>query len=151
MQGTGARSLIWEDPSCHGAIKSMHHKYWACALEPGGHRHWSPCTLELMLCNKRRHRNEEPVHCNWRSPCSPQPEKDPHSNKDLAQPKINNLKKHCQKHSQKHSSVGEGEGGVIWENSIETYISPYVKQMTSASLMCDAGHLKPVLWDNMEE
>ena len=23
--------------------------------------------------------------------------------------------------------VGEGEGGMIWENSIETYILPYVK------------------------
>ena len=24
-------------------------------------------------------------------------------------------------------SVGDGEGGIIWENSIETYILPYVK------------------------
>ena len=24
-------------------------------------------------------------------------------------------------------SVGEGKGGMIWENSIETYILPYVK------------------------
>ena len=24
-------------------------------------------------------------------------------------------------------SVGEGEGGMIWENSIQTYILPYVK------------------------
>ena len=24
-------------------------------------------------------------------------------------------------------SVGEDEGGMIWENSIETYILPYVK------------------------
>ena len=24
-------------------------------------------------------------------------------------------------------SVGEGEGGVIWENNIETYTLPYVK------------------------
>ena len=27
-------------------------------------------------------------------------------------------------------SVGESEGGMIWENSIETYILPYVKEMT---------------------
>ena len=27
---------------------------------------------------------------------------------------------------------------------------PYVKQMTSASLMHDVGHSKPVLWDNPE-
>ena len=28
-------------------------------------------------------------------------------------------------------SVGEGEDGMIWENSIETYILSYVKQITS--------------------
>ena len=36
-------------------------------------------------------------------------------------------------------SVGEGEGGMILENSIEICISPYVKQMTSASSMHEAG------------
>ena len=45
-------------------------------------------------------------------------------------------------------SVGGGEGGMIWEKSIETCILPYVKQMTSTSLMHEAGH--PVLWDNPE-
>ena len=30
-------------------------------------------------------------------------------------------------------SVGEGEGGMIWENSTETCTLPCVKQMTSAS------------------
>ena len=33
MQGTWVRSLVWEDPTCHGATKPMHHNYWACALE----------------------------------------------------------------------------------------------------------------------
>ena len=47
-------------------------------------------------------------------------------------------------------SVGEGEGGMIWENSIETCILPYVKQMTSASLIHEAEHSKPVLWANSE-
>ena len=46
--------------------------------------------------------------------------------------------------------VGEGKGDMIWENSIETRILPYVKQMTSASFMHEAGHPKPVLWDNAE-
>ena len=32
-------------------------------------------------------------------------------------------------------SVGEGKGGMIWENSIETYILPYVKETTSPGLM----------------
>ena len=46
--------------------------------------------------------------------------------------------------------VGEGEGGMIWENSTEACILPCVKQMTSASLMHEAGHSKLVLWDNPE-
>ena len=36
------------------------------------------------------------------------------------------------------------------ENSIATCILPYVKWLTSASLMHEAGHSKPVLWDNPE-
>ena len=37
---------------------------------------------------------------------------------------------------------------MIWENSIETGILPYVNKMTSASLMHVAEHPKLVLWDN---
>ena len=44
----------------------------------------------------------------------------------------------------------EGEGGMIWENSIATCVLPYVKQMTSASSLHEAGHPKPVLWDSPE-
>ena len=47
-------------------------------------------------------------------------------------------------------SVGEGEGGMIWENSTETCILPYVKQMTSPSSMHEIGHFKLVYWDNPE-
>ena len=48
-------------------------------------------------------------------------------------------------------SVGEGEGGMIQENNIEICILPYVKQMTSPSLMHETGHSNPVHWDNPEE
>ena len=47
--------------------------------------------------------------------------------------------------------VGKGEGGMIWENSIETYTLPYIKQIASGSLMYDTGNPKPVLWDNLQE
>ena len=46
--------------------------------------------------------------------------------------------------------VGEGEGRMIYENSIEICILPYVKQMMGANSMHEAGHSKPVLWDNPE-
>ena len=45
-------------------------------------------------------------------------------------------------------SVGEGKGGMIWENSTETCILPYMKQITSPSLMHETGHSKLVHWDN---
>ena len=47
-------------------------------------------------------------------------------------------------------SVGEGESGIIGENSIETYTLLSVKQLTSESLIHEAGHSKPMLWDNLE-
>ena len=47
-------------------------------------------------------------------------------------------------------SVEEGEGLKIWENCIETYTWPYVKQITSVSSMHEAGHTKLVLCDSLE-
>ena len=44
----------------------------------------------------------------------------------------------------------EGEGGMLWENSIETYTLPYVKQIAIGNLMCDAEHPQLVLSDNLE-
>ena len=34
-------------------------------------------------------------------------------------------------------SVGEGEGGEIWENGIETFILSYVKRIASPGSMYD--------------
>ena len=48
-------------------------------------------------------------------------------------------------------SVGEGKGGMIWENSTETCILPYMKQITSPSLMHETGHSKQVHWDNQRD
>ena len=47
-------------------------------------------------------------------------------------------------------SVGEGEGGMIWENSIETCILPYVKQIASPGSMHEPGHSGLVHWDDPE-
>ena len=37
----------------------------------------------------------------------------------------------------KMDSVGEGEGGMIWENGIETCIISYLKRIASPGLMHD--------------
>ena len=47
-------------------------------------------------------------------------------------------------------SVGEEEGGMIWENGIETCIISYKKQIVSFSLMQDTGCLGLVHWDDLE-
>ena len=47
-------------------------------------------------------------------------------------------------------SVGEGEGGVIWENGIETCIISYKKRITSLDSMQDTGCLGLVHWDDPE-
>ena len=46
--------------------------------------------------------------------------------------------------------VGEGEGGVIWDNSIETCILPSVKQITNTNLIHESGHPNLLLKDNPE-
>ena len=46
--------------------------------------------------------------------------------------------------------MGEGEGGMIWENGIETCIISYKKQIASLGSMQDTGCLGLVHWDDPE-
>ena len=46
--------------------------------------------------------------------------------------------------------MGEGEGGMIWENGIETCILSYVKQISSPGSMLDTGRSGLVHWDDPE-
>ena len=47
-------------------------------------------------------------------------------------------------------SVGEGEGGIIWENDTETCIISYKKRIASLGSMQDTGCLGLVHWDDPE-
>ena len=47
-------------------------------------------------------------------------------------------------------SVGEGKGGMIWENGIETCIISYMKRITSPGSMHDTGCSGLVHWDDPE-
>ena len=47
-------------------------------------------------------------------------------------------------------SVGEGEGGMIWENGIEICIISYMKRFASPDSMHDTGCLRLVYWDDPE-
>ena len=46
--------------------------------------------------------------------------------------------------------MGEGEGGMIWDNGIETCIISYMKQIASLGSMQGAGCLGLVHWDDPE-
>ena len=48
------------------------------------------------------------------------------------------------------NSVGEGEGGMIWKNGIETCILSYVKQIASPGSMHKTGCSVLVHWDDPE-
>ena len=76
-QGTQVQSLLWEESTCWGTAEPMHN-YWACALELASYDYWAhvfhllslcaqllkPTLLEPVICNKRSHRNEKPMHGN---------------------------------------------------------------------------------------
>ena len=47
-------------------------------------------------------------------------------------------------------TLGEGEGGMIWEDGIETCIISYVKRITSPGSMHDTGCSGLVHWDDPE-
>ena len=46
--------------------------------------------------------------------------------------------------------MGEGKGGMIWENGIETCILSYVKRIASPGSMHDTGCSGLVHWDDPE-
>ena len=46
--------------------------------------------------------------------------------------------------------MGEGEGGMIWENGIEICIISCMKRVASPGSMHDTGCLGLVQWDNPE-
>ena len=58
--------------------------------------------------------------------------------------------KRCRCIEQSLDSVGEGEGGMLWENGIETCIISYKKRIASPGSMQDTGCLGLVHWDDPE-
>ena len=47
-------------------------------------------------------------------------------------------------------TLGEGKGGMIWENGIETFILSYMKWIASPGLMHETGRSGPEHWDDLE-
>ena len=99
-QEAGVWSRIWEHLTYRGASKPVCYNCWACAPEPAGHNswahmpnYWSSRTLETLLCNKRSHHNEKPMHQNESSLPSLQLEKSPCSTEDPEQPEIKEKRK----------------------------------------------------------
>ena len=87
------RFNLWSRKISHASEQASPYatNYWACALEPRSHNHWSLCAPEPMLLNKRSLCNQKPVYGKRSGPCSPQADKSLCRNEDSAQPKINKL------------------------------------------------------------
>ena len=52
--------------------------------------------------------------------------------------------------NERAGTVGEGEGGMIWENGIETCTLSYVKWIASPDSMHETGCSGLVRWDDPE-
>ena len=65
---------------------------WSGNWDPtclGSNSYWSPYALESVLCNKRSHHNEKPVHHSWRVALTQRNWRKPmQSNQDPVWPKI---------------------------------------------------------------
>ena len=122
MQETWVPFLVWEDPAYLRETKPVCHSYWACALEPTSSAYWSLCPLEPVLCSKRSHCSEKPVH--W--------------NKDPAQPKINT----CNFFSNMNF-VRDKEARITHVHKWQ----PYPFQGSSWSSCCSSSRADPtILW-----
>ena len=71
VRSTWVQSLVQKDSTCFRSTKPMHHNYWACTQQPGSCNYWAhvlqllkASCLEPVLCNKRNHCNEKPMHAN---------------------------------------------------------------------------------------
>ena len=64
-QETQVPSLIWDDPTCRRATESVHHNYWACALEPRSHAATTETPVPQSLCSAARETTpmRSPTHC----------------------------------------------------------------------------------------
>ena len=71
MQGTWVQSLVQEDPTCRGATKSVHHSYWACALEPMNPQLLNPCATATEACAPRARAPQQEKPPQWEA-CTPQ-------------------------------------------------------------------------------
>ena len=101
MQETQVQSLIWEDPTFHAATKPMGRDHQACALEPGSRNYWAPVPWLLKPVRPKAHVPQQEKAPQWEvyvlqlesSPNSSQLVKSPCSNKNTAQPKVDNFQK----------------------------------------------------------
>ena len=81
VPGWGRSHMSW-------ATKPVCHDCWACALEPGNHSHWAQgLQLAKSVCPRARVPQQKKPP--WWEAWAPQPERNPSSKKDPAQPEIN--------------------------------------------------------------
>ena len=128
MQGTRVPSLVWEDSTCRGAAKPVHHDCWAHAL-------WSLCfttckvtAVEAPQLGRRLHlqRRERACMQQWRP----------------GRPQMSSFKKRKERHS---TSVTGGEVQIkLFSDDIFVYLIGKDKNV-KCFLFCDQEDGKQAL------
>ena len=120
--------LIWEDPTCCGAIKPVCHNNWACVLAPGSHNYWAHVPQLLKPVRPRACARQQEKPPRWEAwaqlenvPHSLWVEKSRHSNKDPAQPKI---KKNKIMHKKR---VNPSKLRALGNDDVSMQIQPWLK------------------------
>ena len=76
VQGTRVQSLVWEDPTCHGATKPVRHNYWSPRAQVlVGRNYWARTPRALAPQQVKPPQREACAPATKSSPCSPQLEK----------------------------------------------------------------------------
>ena len=92
---------------------------------------------------------QQPAYCRFRKSSEGLPSLSPSCHTRPAIP-FAGQKRRCGQKEETFGHVRAGEGGMIWESSIETYTLPYVKPIAGGNLLYDAGNPKPLLSDSQD-
>ena len=122
-QGTPVQSLVWKDPPCHGATKSVCRNFRACTLQPTS----CNCRVHVLQLLKPKlpgaHslQQEKPP---WTEAVHRNSERPRHSHADPVQPEIHGKKKKESK-ARKHVTA-------VWLESARKWFAP---------VFCDVPYL----------
>ena len=137
MQTAQVQSLIWKDPTCSRATKSVSHNYCVCAPEPRRRHYWAHVSVLMKpTCPRACALQWEAPAPQESSPRSSQLEKSPCSYRDPAMTPQTKISKYLKKNTQQWMPLkNTGWGGYfIWFINSDAYF--WYHHLNAISSLC---------------